>query len=315
MNRFVELFESAYFPYLQQEERVTLPPVVHEHKTGYVWPSKLFLCPLQAALEQEKAEPTYPAASKGPMTYHRMNSGTRAAEPIQEAFLWKYPGYVEIELPREMKGQCPVLEPNAVYLPDTEKLFWKMRGRIDLFWNRVDIDTECHIAEIKNSKGLWFHQVMQVIAYDLLFREYDPQLHIITVNKDEINLWDIDRHGAGYLVRNTANYGFDSYGQEKTEYPDELWDIAQNITDVLNRENLEQEISRHWEYVQGKRDDPMPDFLNHSQGWLCAKKKTYPKDEKPGKFVPRCEWFCHGPVEDNEFTKDNGKYVWLTEVF
>ena len=287
---FPKLFEEAYFGYLEYLQdggsRIPLPRVVHEHKQGYVWPSNLGMCPLQPVLKAEGAVTCEEALPK-PLDYHRMTQSTIAAELIQEAFMWRYGDEASVEQPIEKITET-----------------YKLRGRTDLLLDKADGK---FVIELKNSDELRQGHVIQALTYGLMHNT--PLVCIVTFNRSEINLYECRNSLRAIDVFHTAQYKFDSARRMKSDYPNTLWGSVPDLNQI------EVEAERHYQYLTGKRDNPMPDFLNDPGGWQCAKKTTYPKDSKPGKFKPTCAYFCHNDIENTEFAKVDNKYIRLVEVF
>lgn len=322
---------ESYLPYLiylkEGGERIRLPYVPHVHKDGYVSPSRLPFCPLKPVLEKENAEQIVPEAADGPAHLHRMMMGTNTGELIQEAFVWKYPlagGNLPIantEVIKEMVARDTADELDV----SDETVQWKMRGKADailLHWDSVEVFEIKNIAEAGQGRGKWYSipqpgAIIQTLAYGLLFNT--DLLHIITVSRNDVKLFDFFPVRNGFAVHQTWSLEFGP-GDRSVENTEVIaWDNPLNTSNWVNYDTVEALIEEHWAYMNGKRDIPYPDFLNDERGWQCAQKVSYPpKDdyEKRGRFKPRCPFFCHPEPSSNEFVRtEEGQWLRLQEAF
>lgn len=310
MNYFREAYIS-YLEYLKDGgRRLHIPDEEHIEKPGYVSPSRLGFCPLAGALEKSGAKPVVPDAENGPAHLHRMFMGTNTGKFVQEAFVKTY-DYAQVEVIKELETRS-----------------WWLRGKADVVVTDYTQGMTRHIFEIKNiaeagqGRGKWYSipqpgAVIQTLAYGLLFNT--DLLHIITVSRNDVKLFDFFPANGGFTVQQTwaLEFGPADRSVENTEVI--AWDNPLNTLEWVNYDTVERLIEEHWAYLQGKRDVPYPDFLNHEQGWQCASKVSYPpKDdfEKRGRFAPRCPYFCHGDPQSNEFVRtEDGQWLRLQEAF
>lgn len=205
-------------------------------------------------------------------TKHLMEQGKRDAAPIQEAQYWR--GHsVEVSVEKET-----------------------LRGRLDvLFGNK-------YAVELKRRDGNFYKKmppqpkltdVYQIIAYKWIAPYLD--VHLCTFTRFDLFFWELKEIGGGFVL-------LDEEGNE--------WKSSFNRPSYLNYAVVMALTKENLQYQTGERtDDPMPNFLNTSDGVECF---HWENEERPKKYktayqgelerfaniVPHCPVWCHGQKQD-----------------
>jgi len=316
------LISETVKEYLESGERVQLaPPLPHlEDKLDKVWASSLGTCPLRNFKERSKAEPVLPElAVKGLGDLLRMEQGTRYAEVIQEAMVWKFGQLNRLDWlcdPQVMSMKAVGIE---IALEDEY-----VKGRADLIYRT---GSDVHVIEIKKPLYLkddstpYNTYLYQALAYKFILEGLYPQLnihaHILIATTTGFNLWSLVLDQVAYVGE---------IGEER------IWGIEDELLRVnglIGENEWVSELAHQQHYLlDNGHFDPMPDFANDPQSWLCARwqGKARPKQykgiykgetERREKMTITCPWFCHAPIESlpgkefevQESGYETGRYI------
>lgn len=316
---------SEYLRYLEMgADRVKLPEHKHDpaNSVGKVHASALGSCPLKNALRRQRAPQTNPPShAERTSTLHLMQQGTRDAEPIQEALVWKY-GEIskrwKATPSKTRKGHLPTDRSGAAVEVSVEHENFKVRGRIDATV-RPSANAPQFIFEIKRRDATGgkgdpqpkLSDVWQLMTYGAATGIHN--LNLVIINRYVMKVWTLYPVRDGFVLKDEKG---------------ERWANPLNSPEHLNYEKLEQEIALQLTYLNGKTDCPMPDFLNDDRngGWYCFHwvdgvkpmvyaRETKGKMEKLGYITPRCEYFCQpqeligAPVR--ETSRESGIYEFV----
>lgn len=307
----------------------------------FVHPSSLLDCPLRAALSQTGAKPYIPELlpQNRPYLSWIFEYGRRTASIIQEALLWPDPDDTVIQIAF------------AEVFMQSDQLH--LRGSVDIF--ALDHRGHLHVFELKHKGFPWMDgkrtsqaapaagDCYQAMAYAMLLAERyglqpeDITIHLIMIDKEPkqptqidgnpgIHLWDLtpgDAIGLGnrdsgvdLLDQLPALYGapgtFVLLDSTTQAYPAE-W----NQSHFLSFDKVRAEIARQLVYIDGARDCPIPDPVNHPQGYECLQKVQYPTGDRKGMIAPRCQFSCHFKGADSKTpfwkSSDGNGYVAVYE--
>ncbi len=292
------LISETVKAYLDQHERVTLPPSPErtDDQLDKVWASSLGTCPLRNFKERSKAEPVLPyLAEKSLADLLRMEQGTRYAQVIQEAMVWKF------KINDTFRPE-PLVEDRVLVETSLESEELLLKGRADLIYRT---GSEVHVIEIKKPMFLqelatpYDTYVYQALAYKFILEDLYPALtihaHILIANTNGFNLWTLSderEEGEGF---NTITY----------------WDVLNEdgvSAGTFADSEVISELSIQQSYLfDGITSIPRPDFANDPQYWLCARwagkerpkkyKDTYKgQTERREKMVCACPHWCHSPI-------------------
>lgn len=288
------LISETVKEYLESGERVPLaPPLPHlEDQLDKVWASNLGTCPLRNFKERSQAEPVLPALlPKSLSTLLRMEQGTRYAEVIQEAMVWKFKQVDSFWYGALMHDRVLVewsLEDEYV------------KGRADLLYRT---GSDVHVIEIKKPQFLkddstpYPTYLFQALAYQFILEALYPLLHI----------------HAHILIATTTGFNLWSLEEIVEQNPDQRsWHLVNEIgslAGIVQEQEWGDELLRQQHYLFNRNlMNPMPDFANHPQHWLCAswQGKARPKQykdvykgatERREKMTVACPYWCHSPLE------------------
>lgn len=204
-------------------------------------------------------------------TLHLMQQGMRDAEPLQEAMLW-YDPRTQVEFSVE----------RGVF-----------RGRIDILYNGHVIEIKRRDGYMKNPPQPKLTDVYQMLAYHYITGI--TSIHLCLMTRFDLFFWRLEPRENGFVL-------LDEQGNE--------WKNAANKPSYLNFGVLHFEAKRHMEYLEGRTDDPMPNFLEIPAGaecfhWESAErpkkyKTTYNGEtERRANIVPHCPFWCHCKVPSN----------------
>ncbi len=267
--------------------------------------SELGRCPLATAKEKRGDPMVVPPTRYSKISLkHLLLQGTRDAEPLQEALLWKW-GRARVTK-NVLIGEGVALEARV----GDKELGTKGRADAVLNWNG-----ETHVVEIKRrdaQRGTSTpmpkdSDVYQVLSYAHIMDLPYKHIHILILNRYFFKLWTLgwDPNQMVYAL---------------TDEDGVVWYSG------LGLDSFEEAINVHRKYRAEKlTTPPMIDMFAADFGWYCyrwvdgEKPKKYKalykgQEERIGFIEARCPYWCWGgnpkehiPVRELEY--DSKKYA------